>query len=157
MAGGGDEAVLAERGDAADDDYIEWAAVLMTCVVQVVQPGVWPAVLCAVRVVPPSWTVLPLWRVRSTWAAGKGLKWAKSVRPPVSMEETSASMTMYFACVCLRISALPPAWSEWAWLMRRILMSEKWKPSCSMLWRICGGEEVRLELMRMSPAGVVMR
>jgi hypothetical protein len=34
---------------------------------------------------------------------------------------------------------------------------EEGKPSCSTLRRICGGEEVRLELMRMSPAGVVMR
>jgi len=55
------------------------------------------------------------------------------------------------------MAALPEAWSEWAWLIRRILMSEKWKPNCSTLWRICGGEVARLELMRMSPAGVVMR
>jgi len=34
-----------------------------------------------------------------------------------------ASMTMYLACVSRRICALPASWSEWAWLMRRILTS----------------------------------
>jgi len=36
-------------------------------------------------------------------------------------------------------------------------MSLQWKPSCSTLWRICAGEVSRLELMRMSPCGVVIR
>ena len=64
---------------------------------------------------------------------------------------------MYFACVILRIRALPPQWSECAWLISRIFMSLNLNPSCSTLFSISPGELVRSLLMRISPRGVVIR
>ena len=71
VAGAVDEAELGVDVPAADDDDVAGlAAGDVARMVQVVQPGVWPGVLCAVRVAPPRRDLSPSCSTRSTCAGG---------------------------------------------------------------------------------------
>ena len=67
-------------GAADDDDVVGFAAfVVGTFIVHVVQPLVWPAVLCATRTALPSFTSSPSCRTRSTFVGGYQVTWIVAV------------------------------------------------------------------------------
>jgi hypothetical protein len=66
-------------------------------------------------------------------------------------------MTMYFAPVSFLIVSLAALWSQCAWLMSRVLISENLKPSCSTLARMSGTFSSRSLLIRMCSYEVVIR